>query len=118
AAPVWLRLVRSGRSVTGSYAEESNGIRGEWHSIGFDSQFTPTPTLKAGLAVTSFVDAVPTPPGGGKGGGSLETGGERTRQPTPRPSLGGGAAPPCPLRHFPLGGGNSPPRRPFPPSRT
>ena len=89
AAPVWLRLVRSGGTVTGYYAEEINGVRGAWHTGGFDSGFTLPATVKAGVAVTSFADASLTTATVDSVGGSLKTGGERTLTLTPAPGRTG-----------------------------
>jgi hypothetical protein len=57
AAPVWLRLVRSGGAFTGYFAADDGGAPGAWLTAGTAGGFTMPAAVKAGMAVTSAVDA-------------------------------------------------------------
>lgn len=56
--PRWLRLKRTGTSVTAYHAADSAGVRGEWQQIGSTRTLASLPnTVNAGLAVNSHADA-------------------------------------------------------------
>ena len=54
--PRWLRLVRTGSTITASHAADNAGIRGAWISLGSTTLVLPS-TVNAGLAVNSHVHA-------------------------------------------------------------
>ncbi len=55
--PRWLRLVRTGNTITAYHAADSAGVRGEWQALG-SRLFSALPaTVNAGLAVNSHVRA-------------------------------------------------------------
>ncbi len=78
AAPVWLRLVRSGTSVTAFYAADVNDAPAAWQALGTAAAFTAATTVKAGLAVTSNADATLTTAAMDRVSGNVRLGGERT----------------------------------------
>ena len=57
AAPVWLRLVRSGAGFTGQWAPDENGQPGAWRTAGTATGFTMPAAVRSGFAVSSHVDA-------------------------------------------------------------
>jgi hypothetical protein len=83
AAPVWLRLVRSGSSVSGYFAPEVNGAPGLWQTIDGATGFIWPATLQAGMAITGSDEALPATAVVDNIGGKLKSGGERVVTLTP-----------------------------------
>jgi hypothetical protein len=52
AMPLWVRLVRSGNTFTGSWAMDVNGMPGTWNQLGAETAIMGS-TAYVGLAVTS-----------------------------------------------------------------
>ena len=52
--PRWLRLVRTGNTITAFHAADNAGVRGPWISLGSTTLVLPS-TVNAGLAVNSHV---------------------------------------------------------------
>lgn len=91
AAPVWLRLVRSGSGITGYFAADVSGVPGAWQALPGDNAIPLPGSVRAGLAVTSAVDASLATATVDNVGGSLKAGGERTLVLTPASGRSGTA---------------------------
>jgi hypothetical protein len=89
AAPVWLRLLRSGSGVTAYFAADVNGAPGAWQMIAGATGFTWPATLQAGVAVTSSDSAFSATAVVDKVGGQFKIGGERVVTLTPVPGQTG-----------------------------
>lgn len=91
AAPVWLRLVRTVGLVEGFYAPDTNGEPGTWSPAGSATGLTLPVSPRAGLTVTSNVDATRATAAFDNIGGLLPSGDERTVTLTPIPGQSGTA---------------------------
>ncbi len=76
-APVWLRLVRRGGSITGYYAPDDGAAPGAWIEVADRGGLTWPPAIHAGLAVCSTENTPPATAAVDRAGGSLKSGGDR-----------------------------------------
>ncbi len=77
SAPCWVRLTRTGGSITASWAPDSAGTPGAWTALGTPLTLTLA-YARAGLAHTSAVDGTQNMAVIDHVGGSVQLGGERT----------------------------------------
>jgi hypothetical protein len=92
AAPVWLRLVRTGANFSAYYAADNAGVAGAWQQIGTTQAITFGAAPNSfGLAVTSHADTTVCTAVFDKLAGTVKKGGERTLTLTPALGVAGSA---------------------------